>query len=48
MKPKPDAYLQAGQTLPDILITKKDVFDPLKCLDVCKASGPDIVSHTML
>ena len=47
--PKPEAYLQAGQILQDILITKKEELDLLKCLDVNKASGLlDIVNHTML
>ena len=46
--PKLDVHLQAGQTVSDILITKEYVFDLLKCLDVNKASGPDIVNHAML
>ncbi len=46
--PTPSHTPVVGNTLSTITITTKDVADLLNCLNVNKASGPDMISHAML
>jgi hypothetical protein len=44
----PDFESRTGSSISDIVCTEEEIFDVITNLAVNKASGPDIISHTML
>jgi hypothetical protein len=46
--PLPDIELKTDNVLRDIVITTEEIVDIIKIINPNKASGPDIISHTMI
>ena len=44
----PDVNAPPNNRLTSVVVTDKDISDLVKCLNINKASGPDLISHAML